>query len=499
MTWQRLSARTAVVRATWLLPPLGSALLAALASGGNLDARCWILVGSTGLTFAVITLSGLLRLRTTRYRLTADALETRVRLLGSRTRTVPLTRIRYADLTAGPVHRLLGLEVLRVGTAGAGDLVLDALPREEARRLRERLAAQSDGDRTVLSAMNLRWLRYAPLTFWVFGGVGIVVGSAFRLLDQLGLEPWRIPVVARVFTDYGPGALWLAIPLTVLGVAVIGGIGATAVYLENWWRFRLTRSDPETLRVTRGLFTTRSVSMERRLLRGAELAEPLLLRAGGGASVRAVAGGLGDAEEARARSRVLPPAPRAEAVAVATALLGTSPEVALLPHPRAARRRRTTRGLLWAVLPFTVAFLVLAALFGPGWLHGAWAWCAASSAATWWLARDAHRSLGHAIAGPHLMIRSGTFSRDTVALDRSGILAWTLSDSPFSRRAGLASLTAAVAAGRHGYRIPDMAADEAAGFADDAAPGILREFLVPGVTFATSGNPTPHPAPLHPS
>lgn len=488
--WRRLSPRTALARTTWLLPPLGSAVLAALASGGRFDARFWIVVGSTGLTFAVIMAVGLVRLATTRYRLTGEVLETHRRMFGSRTRTVPLPRIRYADLTASPVHRVLGLAVLRVGTAGAGDLVLDALPREEARELRARLSARTGSDRALVSAMHRGWVRYAPLTFWVFGGVGIVVGSAFRLFDSLGVEPWRLPVVARIFGEYGQSALWLAIPLTVLGIAVVGGVGATAMYVENWWRFRLEWSDPETLRVTRGLFTTRSVSMERRLLRGAELSEPLLLRVGGGASVRAVAGGLGNAEEARNRSRVLPPAPRSEAVAVATAVLGTTPERPLLPHPPAARRRRVTRGLLWAVAPGTLAFVVPAVSFGAGWLHGAWIWCLLSTVAVWWLARDAHRSLGHAIAGRHLVIRSGTFSRDTVALDRSGVLAWTLSSSPFSRKAGLVSLTAAVAAGNHGYRIPDMSADEAVGFAEEAVPGILGEFL------ATSGNPAPHPVPL---
>ncbi|MEU9008899.1 hypothetical protein AB0D12_03760 [Streptomyces sp. NPDC048479] len=39
------------------------------------------------------------------------------------------------------------------------------------------------------------------------------------------------------------------------------------------------------------------------------------------------------------------------------------------------------------------------------------------------------------------------------------------------------TLTAAVAAGEHGYRVRDFAADEAPIFAATAAPGILDEFL----------------------
>ncbi|MEV0651068.1 PH domain-containing protein [Phytomonospora sp. NPDC050363] len=483
MNGHRLSPRTALVRATWLLPPLGSAILAALATGGRFDARFWIITGSTAAAFLVVLAIALVRLRTTRYRLTGEAVEMSWRLFGRRERSVPLDRVRYADITAGPLHRVLGIAVLRIGTAGSGELVLDALPAAEARELRSRLSASgSGGIHSVLSTMDVRWLRYAPLTFWAFGGLGIAVGSLYRVLDSVGIEPWRLPLVRGAFEEFGKSALWLTVPLLILAVVLLGALGATAMYVENWWHFRLAWSDRDELSVRRGLFTTRSVTMERRRLRGAELAEPLLLRAGGGAMVRAVAGGLGDAEETRSRSRILPPAPRAESVSVAARVSGATPGTLsapdLIAHPRAAFSRRLRRGLFFAVLPGTAAFAVAAVLFGPSWFHGAWIWSLASLPATWWLAADAHRSLGHAVEGHHLLIRSGTFSRDTVALDRDAVLAWTFTSSPFGRRAGLVGLTAAVAAGRHGYRIPDMAADEAIGFAEGAAPGILAEFLV---------------------
>ncbi|MGO4749910.1 PH domain-containing protein, partial [Streptomyces sp. 2MCAF27] len=254
-------------------------------------------------------------------------------------------------------------------------------------------------------------------------------------------------------------------------------------------------------------------------------------------AVRAVASGLGNREENRTRSAVLPPAPRAEALRVLTGMLArpgaargrharsashvpsashtrsvspvrsvsytrsvvrpvspTRPAHApigealfdrpeLTRHPRAALRRRVMRGMVWVVAPVTAALAVLGALLTPVLLYCAGGFLLVATPVVYALARDAYRALGHGLAGGHdgyLLIRSGTFSRDTVALDRRAVLAWTFTDSPMSRRAGVTTVTAAVAAGEDGYRIPDMAAGEAAAFADAAAPGILDEFLVTG-------------------
>lgn len=136
------------------------------------------------------------------------------------------------------------------------------------------------------------------------------------------------------------------------------------------------------------------------------------------------------------------------------------------------------RGLLFVVLPGTAVLAGLGAAFTPVLLHCAWIYALVTTALSLWLARDAYRNLGHGLDGPYLVARSGTFSRDTVALQRDAIAAWTFSTSPFTRRAGLVTLTAAVAAGEDGYRIPDLPAADAPGFATTAAPGILEEFLV---------------------
>ncbi|MFF7729735.1 PH domain-containing protein [Streptomyces sp. NPDC008001] len=482
--WRTLDPRTLAVHCTWMGAPLGSLALTALATGGRLDTRAWITLAVIGAVFAAVTTGGIITWRRTRYRVTADALELHTGLFTRSVRAIPLRRVRNVDITANLVQRLLGLAVLRAGTGGGGrggELSLDALTRPEAVRLRAELLARAGAghaDDPVLARADLRRLRYAPLTFWVVGGVFAAAGAVWRVLDGIGIEPWRIGFVRRAFEDFGNSALWLTIPLGLLAVTALGSAGAVALYAENWWNYRLEWTDAATLRVRHGLYTTRSVSIERARLRGVALREPLLLRAGGGASVRAVAGGLGDREQNRKRSVVLPPASRDEALRVCGGVLGVPfGPVELTAHPRAALRRRVFRAFAWCVLPLAAALAVLGALLTPVLLYCAAGWLVVAAPVAYGLARDAYRGLGHGFRGRFLFVRSGTFGRETVALDRSAVLAWTFTDTPFSRRAGLVTATAAVAAGEDGYRIRDMPVAGAAAFADAVTPGILTEFL----------------------
>ncbi|WP_078872531.1 PH domain-containing protein, partial [Streptomyces sp. NRRL S-337] len=424
--WRRLDPRTLLVHCGWMAAPLGSLALTALATGGRISARGWITLAVIAASFAVVTTLGLIRWFRTEFRIslnggadTADhvattrnaptpiatprstttrnapTLDIRSGLFNRRLRSIPLHRIRTVDLTASPLHRLLGVTVLRAGTAGSGEsggaLSLDALAVPEAARLRAELLARAgsaaaDGD-PVLARIDWRWLRYAPLTFWIVGGVFAAAGSAYRVLDGIGIEPWKLGIVRQAFADFGTSALWVTVPVALLAVLALGSAGALGLYVENWWNYRLEWTDGHTLQVRRGLFTTRSVAIERARLRGVLLREPLLLRAGGGALVRAVAGGLGNREENRKRSGLLPPAPRAEALRVAAGTLGApfpgtgtgrphphphphplgngngngsgtapppapatpstpTPLTPLTPHPRAALRRRRVRGMV---------------------------------------------------------------------------------------------------------------------------------------------------------
>jgi putative membrane protein len=230
---------------------------------------------------------------------------------------------------------------------------------------------------------------------------------------------------------------------------------SVVLFAERWFGYRLTREPDGTLRVRRGLLTRRSLSVSEQRLRGVEVSEPVLLRAGGGAQTRALSAGL----TKDAQGGVLqPPVPRAEAHRVASLAAAAPPEeitrAPLRPHPPAARRRRLTRALGPIIVVLAAAFAVDAHALGPVTLV-----LLPIMALVGW---DRARVLGHTLTRGYIVARQGSIVRRTVALQRGGVIGWKVRQSPFQRRAGVVTLEAVTAAGRGAYAVLDVAPAEAA-------------------------------------
>ena len=209
--------------------------------------------------------------------------------------------------------------------------------------------------------------------------------------------------------------------------------------------------------------------------------EPLGVRLAGAARVDAITTGLAKDEEARAADHdtLLPAVPRPLADSIAAEVLRepVSPTGASLTgHPLAARSRRLRRALSVVLAPVLVQ-AVLGVLLTPVLLWTALACAVMSVPVAVLLAVDAYRSLGHALSGRYLVTRSGTVRRSTAALQRAGVIGWTVKQSWFQRRAGLLSVTATTAAGGGAYTAHDTDASEGLRFAADAVPGLLEPFL----------------------
>lgn len=443
----------------------------------------------------VVALS-VLRWATTRYRITPEQVQLRTGLLQRKTVATPADRVRSVDVTASPLHRLLGLAKVDIGT-GSHDrdsgLSLDSLPAAEAAALRAELlhrspvgptaqraqeAAPAVADDVVLVRLDPRWVRFAPFTTSGVLASAAILGVGWNLLDQLHVTPTDVGPVKGLLDHLERTAVWVDVVqglvalITVVTVLSIGG------YVLSFWGFRLSRHAQGSLHITRGLLTTRAISIEERRLRGIELAEPLLLRAVHAAQLRSITTGLRSrGGQDGGSSLLLPPAPREVALDLAGRILHDPDalHVPLTAHGPAARRRRFVRALMPAFLVVAVAAVVISV--------GAPTWLAVPALATVpvaaLLAVDRYRSLGHALAGNALVTRRGSLDRRLDVLECEGIIGWNLRESFFQRRAGLATLTATTAAGRQQYVVSDVPLPIALSLGNRAVPGLLAPFLSP--------------------
>ncbi|MEU9111214.1 PH domain-containing protein [Streptomyces sp. NPDC048483] len=343
----------------------------------------------------------------------------------------------------------------------------------------------------LIAALRPAWVRFGAFTLSGLAGAGVLLTSAVTFLNSAELGPDRFPPVRALARQLSslptPLAVLECLVLGVLAVSLLSALG----YAASFWNFRLTRLANGTLRLTRGLATTRSVTIEGRRLRGVEISETLPLRLVRGARCVAITTGLRAGRGAEhGGSLLLPPAPLARAREVGAAVYGNAApmDCPLTRHGDGARRRRLTRARTTAV--------VGVALTGALTLWAGWwpAWSCAASLVLLPLAelvgRDRYRNLGHALLdGGHLVTRQGSLVRRRQVLSGDAAVGWVFHQSFFQRRSGVTTLTVATAAGRQYYNVLDLPTDEATALAAAARPNWLEPFLV-SEDDANGGTPT---------
>ncbi|SPT49713.1 PH domain-containing protein [Actinomadura madurae] len=471
----RLHPLTFVVGAVRELIALLAAGATGLLVGGMSTAFYFTLAGlAFGLLFHVANWV------TFTYVLYGDRIELRRALIGRSVKSIPRDRIRGVDISTSLPHRLLGLAVVHIDAgADGGEGELNAVSRQEAERLRGVLLTRDAPapPQRVLARMRRRWYVYAPLSgaylFTPFALAGSLLGTVYNLGDDLGLITRER--VERVGHDVVglPTALVLALAiLTLIAMPVMSVIAFT---LFNW-DFTVRERDGSVV-AERGLATRRSVSLERRRLRGVEFADNPFERLAGVTRLGALITGLGDVAH---RGRLLPAAPRRVAESLAARVVGAVPGP-LVAHPRAARGRRVLRAV---APPGGVA--VLALLAGQPWVAYL---CAAVAVLAVPLGLDRYRQLGHATDGERLTVRSGSLRRRQVVVEHSAVIGWRIRRTLFQRRLGLATLFAAVGAGDGGYSATDMSEEDAVALAAAITPDWLTPFL--DEPPASKGGPVP--------
>jgi putative membrane protein len=449
---------------------------------------------------------------TTLYRFTDTQLQVRTGLVNRKEKTAPLDRVRSVDLESPPLHRVLGLARAKIGT-GVDDtrVELDGLAVDDAARLREYLllrgsrargmtpkspvgrgpsepgpvpGGQAGWDRPgapegpveeeVLAEIDWSWLRYAPFSLSSLVIVATAFGLFFQFSDDLGI----------LSQDRVTGAYeWLlaqAIMAMVLAMVVVLLVGwlvvSTLNYVLQWWNLRLVREPSGTIKLTRGLLTTTSSTVEEERVRGVQLTEPLLLRAVRGAELTSLATGVGSG----GTTKLLPPCPRSVAESVGHRVLGAAGPLTtpVRSHGPAAHRRLLVQSL-WPTLFLTAAGA------GVAWWQD-WPWWTVLAVfvgvglASLGMAELAYRNLGHQLTPGHLVSRSGALQRQRVVLERGGIIGWVVRQSFFQRRRGLADLLATTAAGPEVVAVTDIPLPWAVDLASEATPHVVDQFRSAG-------------------
>ncbi|MEV0380878.1 PH domain-containing protein [Nonomuraea sp. NPDC050643] len=480
----RLSPKVLLIEPVRTLPSLLLPLVGVMFVGGfSPSSYGWAAVGvMASIVIAVV------RWATFTYEIVGDRLETKRSLISRSIRTIPMERIRGVDVSTPPMHRLLGLAVLKIDTGASGgneEAKLSGVTLEEAERLKSvllRRAPRPEADlpeaavspaapkEQPIIRVPRKWLLYGPLSgaylLTPFAFVGGAVGLAFQWGDELGVSQDAAWSVGEWIWDR-PYLLLAVVVLLVLAMPFTGGL----MYAIFNWDFVLKRRDGYLV-AERGLINRRSVSLESQRVRGYEIVDGLVERWARVTRAWAIVTGLGDSQT---RGQLLPDVPRAVAFEVTTDAIGPY-RAELRPHPPVARNRRLFR----AVVPWLAAAAV----------SGVAVWMTAGT--VWWillvlslllagvgvpLGLDRYASLGHGYDGVRLSVRSGSLRRSQAVVERRAVVGWRLRQTWFQRNAGVLTLIAGVGAGKGGYSAIDVSEAQAVDFPSEVTPEWLAPFL----------------------
>ncbi|WP_102159616.1 PH domain-containing protein [Zhihengliuella halotolerans] len=519
--WQRLSARMIWVDLIQSLLSLLPAVVAIWVVGVDPNGgQIWPLIGlaAVGVWGAV---ADALRWIFTSYRVTATHVEAKSGIFRRVHRSIQRDRLRSVDIEAKLRHRLSGLRVVNIGAGqqsadGDSAFALDSLSVDDARALQSGLMHATDtpvshddesaaGDdpsaaetqavgpgqsvpSRVFARFEPRWVVHNLFSVWTYIVVLGIGGGTYWFLSSLGVDVSGFVAGLLDWESLG----WVGIAAVAwVSLTAVGALFMAVVYFTEYWGFELARvrgREGTMLRTRHGLLTSREVNRQEHRIRGLQISEPLLWRWMGTSDTSVITTGLNMWSMAQP-SAILPRGPVEVARDVAADVLGTAEnpfETPLSQHPVAALRRR----LWWATAIAAGTAAVLAWLAATGILPASAVWAAV---AMWPLllagAAIAYRALGHTIAGPHLITRSGLASRSTTVLQRSAVSTIVVRESIFQRRLGLKTVSAMTAAGYCEYTTPDIDARTSLQFARDVAPGILDPFLVPAPSRVDGSRP----------
>jgi putative membrane protein len=429
----------------FIVPLLALFLFKRGSANNDFGNELWPLIG-----VGVLALVSVWRYFTYRYHIDADRLVIRSGLLQRSLRIIPFARIHNVAVHQSLLHRIFGVAEVRLESAGgqkpeaqmrvltlADALALEALVRRSAGSVAEAIDTAAEPGTTLLQLSPRDVLRLGLVSnrgLLVLGGAAAAASQMSpRLLPDL-FEQWGKALFGWAGQHHFSLSQYaLAAASFALVFVLLLRVFSIALALLQYYGFRLERHG-RRLTVERGLLTRLRTSTSTRRIQAWTLREGVLHRL-----LRRRSLGIDSAvaeqhdQQQRTLRELAPIATPRQCDALVHALLPRAswPPAAWLPlHPRAWQR---------ICLP-GVALGILIAL-ALSWRLGSW-----SLLALLWLpwavfaARQQARRAGYAVDPALVAVRGGWWSRHWRFAELDKLQALQLTQSPFDRRLGMATL-----------------------------------------------------------
>ncbi len=443
-------ARWATPHRTHVLSPLGmmgtlakqflGLALVALAVG-----RLWLLVA----VLAMVVVGGVASWWRRTWSFDGEVIILDQGLFERQARRVPVGRIQQVELVQPLIHRLVGLAVITVSTAGGAvgsGIELEALSYRDAVDLRSALLSARARAHTeptppsVISSspppppiaepvltLSTPRLVLAGLT----SSTLLVTGTlALAVVDTLADLPDNVVgSVEDGAQSFAESLNWFT---AIVSILVVVGVGAAVGSVAMHHRLTVVKVGDE-LRMWRGLFERKDAVLPLARVQAVVVRQNPIQRLLGMAAVRIrSAGGKGTQD-----SMTVPLADADQIARLVEAATGVAVDLGgLTPAPPPALPRRIVRRLAGVALVVGSVLVV----WSPGWTGALIVATVSALAAVAW-GFDAYRNMGFRIDELHVVIRGGSLLRRTsiVTLDR--VQSTGSAVSPMQRRAGVATLT----------------------------------------------------------
>ncbi len=437
-----------------------------------------IVIGS-----AITVFSVLWRYFSFRYRIEGNELITEQGILSRTQRHIPLDRIQEIRIDQGVIQQVFNVVEAKVETGGGegSEASLSVLSRADAENLRravfDRARALGPGEpleigerepepaATVLKKTGLGDLVLAGITTNHIVSALVLAGAIWNYADDM-LPDSIYRTGANFIYRHSREILeldaltTLVVTLTgILIIFVIGMIFSVSGSILVFFDFTLSRKGNDLQRHY-GLLTRRTSSLPRRRIQVLEIEQKMLRRFLGLATLRVdTSGSKREGSDDNQGRDVLLPILRFDDV---DALLPSIfPD---LPGDRTEWRRVSPLAVRRGTRAGALICLLLAGVFlfrDPDWTS---LWPLALIPLIYFMNKQSYRHLGYSLGERYFLTRRGWLGRSTHIVPRNKIQAVEVTQSPFDKRLGLASLrvdTAGQAYTQGGPRISNLPVDEA--------------------------------------